>query len=374
MLTHRIRKHLEVDERDPYTRGGQRGTALGTDLHSSFDMYSRIFATAGIAEDTVRTATGPLGDVISHWLPDQTAEMQGVADGTGLEMWQVLALNARTELLSLASGARPGECSTVVYAPGPVGQGEGPNISPYGIQTWDWHDELRSCWHTHTVKGTKYSTVGLTENGILSKIGMNSAGVGLFFNILGHRADSPTGIPIHLLSAHVLNNAGSTAEAVDLMRSLPIATSSAFTLLDANTATCAELSPNGVSIVDAQRGFLPHTNHFLDNANAAEERTELYSPDSQDRFGLLTSRIERYASPIDADDLVEYLYSDQDQPHLSCYPAPDAVFGTRWATLATVIIEPALRKVQILDCTPLDVRRRQWRVLGLDTPASVSSL
>ena len=58
---------------------------------------------------------------------------------------------------------------------------------------------------------------------------------------------------------------------------------------------------------------------------------------------------------------------------LSCYPGPGAKFGKRWATLATVIIEPALGRLRILDGTPLDVRRIPWRTLDARALSAVAS-
>ena len=188
---------------------------------------------------------------------------------------------------------------------------------------------------------------------------------------LGHRDDAPAGVPVHVLSAAVLGEAGTVDEALELLRSAPIATSGALTLIDPDTVACAEVSPVGVATLRPSDGFLTHTNHFLDPANAAREKTGLYEPDSQDRYGLIASRQQRYAEPAVADHLVEYLYSDPGQPQLCCVPAPDAVFGQRWATLATVLLEPEHRRARILAGTPIDARRRSWTTLDATGAACV---
>ncbi|WP_281254790.1 C45 family autoproteolytic acyltransferase/hydolase [Mycobacterium aquaticum] len=218
-------------------------------------------------------------------------------------------------------------------------------------------------WHPHTVDGTPYSYAGLTEHGMLGKIGVNSAGLGLFFNILGHRDDAPAGVPVHVLAAAVLGTAGSVGEALDLLRAAPISTSGAFTLLDTATAMCAELSPRGVSVIPPRNGYLPHTNHFLDARNTPFEKPGLYDPDSQDRLRLIESRLESCPIPERAEDLVSYLQSDPGQPQLCCVPAPGAAFGQRWATLATVLLEPEHRRVRILAGTPLEARDGTWHTL-----------
>ncbi|MFC9551421.1 C45 family autoproteolytic acyltransferase/hydrolase [Rhodococcus sp. NPDC056960] len=364
--THPTRTLVRVDDTRPRERGLARGEQLRDTLSESLALYLRLFDTVGVSEDRVRDGARRLTDIVAAWDSRYAEEIGGVAAGAGLEAWQVMALNGRTEILAQATGTRPGECSTLAYT------GTGPLHAPFGVQTWDWHQELDPYWHTHEVSGTRHSFVGLTEHGILGKIGMNSAGLGVFFNILSHRDDAPAGVPVHLLSAAVLGEAGSVEEALDLLRSAPIATSGALTLLDAHSVVCAEVSPAGVATLRPTERFLAHTNHFLDPANAEREKRGLYEPDSQDRYGLIASRVRRYAEPTEADHLVEYLYSDPGQPQLCCVPAPDAVFGQRWATLATVLLEPGRRRVRVLAGTPIDARRRPWITLDATESADVT--
>ncbi|MEE6166388.1 MULTISPECIES: C45 family peptidase [unclassified Mycolicibacterium] len=349
------RPSVVIDAATPAERGRARGRALRTELSAAVDLYFELFRTVGIDDATVRSDADRTTDIVTAWDVRFTDEIAGVADGAGLEPWQLMAVNARTEILSQALGSRPGECSTIGRLP-EAG-------SPFGIQTWDWHQEMNPFWHPQTVSGTAYSYVGLTEHGMLGKIGVNSAGLGLFFNILGHRDDAPAGIPVHVLAAAVLGTAGSVAEALDMLRSAPISSSGAFTLLDTATAVCAELSPSGVQVISHRDGYLPHTNHFLDTSNTPFEKPGLYDPDSQDRLRLIESRLQRYPVPVRADDLVPFLHSDPGEPQLCCVPAPGAVFGQRWATLATVLLEPEHHRARILTGTPREARDGVWHVL-----------
>ena len=336
-------------------------------------MYLRVFDAAGISIEKTYEMSDRIAGVISDWDSKYLEEIHGVASGAGVEPWHVTALNARTEILSQSTHTGGGECSTLAYIPRYTELTAPELATPVGIQTWDWHQELDAYWHTQSVRGTKSSFVGLSEHGILGKIGINSNGLGVLINILGHRDDAPTGIPVHILAAAVLGTAGSVDEALELLRSAPIGTSSALTLLDSTTAVCAELSPLGVAAVTSQNGFLPHTNHFLDTKSAVREKTELYEPDTHGRFNLLTSRVRRYAKPASPENLVEYLYSDTDQPHLSCYPDPEAKFGARWKTLATIILDPVNRNARILDGTPIESRQKQWLTLTADADADADA-
>jgi isopenicillin-N N-acyltransferase-like protein len=346
---------IRLDDPSPCERGRARGEQLRADLPAAVDLYLSLFHTVGVSEGKVREDAARIADVVAAWDGRYVEEIEGIAAGAGLETWQLMALNGRTEILAQALGTRPGECSTIAYAPA--------ERAPFGIQTWDWHEEMNPYWHVQSVRGTRHAYAGLTEHGILGKIGINSAGLGVFFNILGHRDDASTGVPMHVLAAAVLGEAGTVAEALELLRSAPIASSSALTLIDTESAVCAELSPVGLAVLRPTGGYVAHTNHFLDPRNAEREKQGVYDPDSQQRYELIASRLRHYAVPTEADDLVEFLHSGPGQPRLCCAPDPGAVFGQRWATLATVLLEPAHRRVRILPGSPIDARRGAWSAL-----------
>ena len=355
------RTHVVVDEMRPRERGIERGDQLRDELAESLELYLRLFASVGISEAAARADALRLADAIDRWDRRPLAEIEGIAIGGGLEFWQVMALNGRTEILSRAEVPTPGECSTLVHTPR-VG-------APFGIQTWDWHSELDAYWHTQEIAGPTHTYVGLTEAGILGKIGMNSAGLGLFFNILGHGDDAPTAVPVHILAAALLGGAGSVAEALDLLATAPIATSGALTLIDRDVAVCAEVSPLGVAELLPVNGFVAHSNHFLDARNAESEKRGVYEPDSQNRYALVAARTESYPAPEVADDLLAYLTSGPGEPALCCTADPAAAFGNRWATLATVLLEPAYRRARIFDGSPADAGSPRELVARLSVSA-----
>jgi isopenicillin-N N-acyltransferase-like protein len=346
----------------PRERGIARGEQLRAFLPGAVELYLRLFETVGVSERDTRDYADRIADAIAAWDSSYAEEIAGIAAGSGLPTWQLMALNGRTEILTQARSVQP-ECSTIAYTPAAG--------SPFGVQTWDWHQELDPVWHTQSVSGTRHSFVGLTEHGILAKIGVNSAGLGLFFNILGHRDDAPGGVPVHVLAAAVLGEAATVAEAMELLRGAPINTSGAFTLIDTEMAVCAELSPLGVAVLSPVDGYLPHTNHFLDPVSAEREKPGLYEPDSQERRAMIVSRLRQDDEPAQADDLLQYLYSEPGQPRLCCVPDPGAVFGDRWTTLATVWLEPAQRSARILAGSPAQARSGQWTALLAGGTASV---
>jgi len=337
---------ITLDETDPYERGRERGLAIRDSLADGIVIYLELFAATGISRADVVAGAELAVRATEAWSPALAAEMRGTADGAGVPLWQVAALNARTEILSGARGAKPGECSTIVNA----------SSRPVGAQTWDWHDELRGYWHLQRVTGTQRSFVGLTEHGILGKIGMNDAGIGVLFNILGHQSDRADGVPVHLVSARVLAEASTLDEAIAILSEAPVSTSSAITVLSPDGAVIVELSPVGAKVVRAVDGVLLHTNHFLNADLATGEKPGLYDPDSQLRLGMLEKRVAAKALPLAAEGLVDYLVSGPDDvAQLCCIPEPGATLGDRWATLATVTLDATSRTMTVSAGSPAEV-------------------
>lgn len=350
------RPQLVVSSECPRSRGLLRGEGLNAELQESLDRYLGFFRGAGLSDTSVREAASRVQDALEAWRPAILEEMQGIADGAGLEHWHVVALNARTEILAMSPRGNPGECTTLVRDSTSRSRSAG----PYGIQTWDWTEELGNYWHTVRVTGTPKAYVSVTEHGILAKIGMNESGLGIFLNILGHKQDRAEHIPVHVIVAVLLSEAGSVAEAIDLLEDTQVSGSTALTLIDRERAACVELSPVGVRVLGPQHGSIVHTNHFLHPELTAGERVATHAQDSHDRFELVTRRLRDYDEPHDADDLLAFLMSQPGEPKLCCLPGPNDAAGQRWRTLATVQMAPEELSVRVLDGSPVDARSRAW--------------
>jgi isopenicillin-N N-acyltransferase-like protein len=351
------RRHIAVSATDPYERGVARGEQLRDSVPAAFEVYDRLFALGGIEPEQVRADAERALDAIGAFRPGARAQIEGIAAGSGADLWRIAALNARTEILARSAVVTPGECTTLVRRPTAA------TPHPFGVQTWDWHVELNDMWHTVESRGGRHDYAGLTEDGILGKIGVNSAGLALHFNILGHVRDGVGGIPMHVLAAIVLEEAGSVAEAVDLVRSAPIASSGSFALFDEHDATLLDLSPAGVFAVDPEADTYIRTNHFLTAALTADEKTWLYQPDSGERRDFVKARLADGRTVRTGDDLAQVLVTGPGEPAVTCLPDPDKPLGQRWASLATVALDPATRTARVLDGTPADLGARDWRVL-----------
>ncbi len=328
----------------PAERGWDFGAAHPAAIAATAEKYARLFAvTAGQPVDLPALGHEALVS-IRQFSAASASEIEGIAAGAGLPSETVAALNARTEILAqLAAASRPagaarrwGECSTVVWL------GE-PGQAPAAVQTWDWHDEFADCWLVWTVEHPDGHVVHtLTEYGILGKIGVTSAGLGLNLNILHSGLDGgPVQAPVHVMARSVLDTARNIGQALALLAAAPVSASSAITLtaVDAGepVALTAEVFPGGPRyVLPGPDGLLLHTNHFLDPQAAQHEQENQLGPDSYLRLAVLARRVSRRAGDT-PDDLVAAMRSHAGGAGaLCCHPEPTATLGSRYATLATV--------------------------------------
>lgn len=262
-----------TDTPNPHSRGRQVGERWAEQIRRTVSLYLDFFNQVDVAPERVRSlGEGSLG-ALEGWCPGLAREVAGLAEGAGLPLWQLAALNARTEILAVMPTPPEGECSTAVHAP--LG-----DQAPRTIQTWDWHDSLVPQGLMLQLLGSTGLEVKLfTEFGMLGKIGVNSAGLGLHFNILHHASDNDAAeVPVHAVARRVLEEARSVDEAIDLARSARVSASTVLTVFSrhdrAPRAASIELSPQATAVVlpDAD-GWITHTNHFLAPELVPGERT-----------------------------------------------------------------------------------------------------
>ena len=91
-----------------YDRGRQYGAQARSQVHLSVQAYQRAFAHyAGWDWPEVRRAAAAFEAPIGTFRPVYLDEMRGIADGAGLDLADVLAINVRTEVMYAAKAARP---------------------------------------------------------------------------------------------------------------------------------------------------------------------------------------------------------------------------------------------------------------------------
>jgi isopenicillin-N N-acyltransferase-like protein len=277
-----------------------------------------------------------VGERLSRARPELVLELEGIAAGSGQDVLELLAVNARTELLGGG-----GECSLVARRDA---------HGAWLAQTWDWHPALAAAavvWTVAPGDGTWFTTV--TEAGMLAKLGLNGHGVACGLNFLGSSADGGLdGLPVHVLARLVLAHCRSGADARTLLSDAPAAASSSLTVATADgDLFAAEVAPGGVRLVEpGSDGWLIHTNHFLlEPWRGIDVQRE---PGTLARRAQLGQRMRAGVTPERA--LAEH--APAEEPVCRHGDAPGTPWAERRATLLALCAHPAIPALRVAAGTP----------------------
>jgi isopenicillin-N N-acyltransferase-like protein len=297
---------------DAFTRGELFGRAEASAVATTLAVYRRLFGDGADARELGR------GVQVAG---DERAEISGIAAGAGVDADELLAVNARTEILA---GAGRTECSVV---------GTGAILA----QNWDWHPDLAPAalvWIVRLPGGRWFAT--LTEAGILAKVGLNSAGLGVCLNLLETSADGGLdGTPIHILLRRVLAGCATVDAALELLCGARVSASSAVTVATAGDVATVELSPGGASVLRGATAV--HTNHFLMPPAAGSDTLVVRSPNTLNRLAV----VRREA-------LEDALRSHDGHPNSVCrHVDPADPWADMTATLASLVIDLGARTLRV---------------------------
>lgn len=347
----------------PYERGRALGRAHPDAVAATVAFYRRILAhDFDLGDADLARAGAALRDRLGAL--DRAAmaeEIEGIADGAGIERELLLAVNARTELIAggryaCAPGGRGAyrgplaECSTIGAE-----AARGADGHVLLAQNWDFHPDLldaRLLWRIDLPGGRWLCT--FTEAGILAKLGLNDAGVGIALNFLATADDGGLGgLPIHLLGRALLEHARDLDGALALARKTPVTASSSYTVATPAGVAAAEITPRGTRVVAADGGLLVHTNHFLDATGVEDLATGPDGiADSPVRRGeLLRLLADGAVAPADA---MAALASHAHAPGSVCThrEGDEHAWIDRVQTLASVVMDVTARRMWVAGGQP----------------------
>jgi isopenicillin-N N-acyltransferase-like protein len=335
---------------DPYERGAEYGAAHAPQVASTAAAYQRLWTF--LAPDVDLTAVGALALAsIRAQAPRAADEIAGLADGSGRAVEEVAALNARTEVLGLiAPRIITTECSTVVSV--------APDRAPIATQTWDWYPAMQDNWMVWTfptADGRRITT--LTEYGVLAKIGVNDAGLGVMLNMLHHEADdqlalgdeAQVGFPVHVMLRTLLERCDTVDQARDLVGAANFTASSALTVVDrGGDAASLETFPDGVGEVKPESELLVRTNHFVSAEGEPGCQAGLLDDNSWVRRDHLVATLGAQP-PTSAADVLDAMTHHVEAGPVCRHPAEvDSRDYLETATLATATLDVERGQLSVL--------------------------
>jgi isopenicillin-N N-acyltransferase like protein len=178
----------------------------------------------------------------------------------------------------------PGECTSFAVTPETSSDGH----MLLG-QNWDWVPFAREvCVLLDVQREDKPSFATIVEAGMLAKVGVNAAGLGLCTNTLVSERDAESkGVPYHVMLRALLD-AESVNDAKHILGSVQRALSANYLVADkSGRAMNFETIAGGKEQIHATRpqgGLIAHTNHFLCSEFAAIDAYVAKSPHSLTRL------------------------------------------------------------------------------------------
>jgi len=241
--------------------GYAHGQALQSRIHKTIEFYLRLF---DLPETRLIKLTGQYQRLIAKVADYYCDEIEAIAEGAGIDPWYIYALNALSEIFNL----KPSECTTLYFK----------NSCVMG-QNWDWaeiFEPLITIINIEYADGHKVTT--LTEPGMLAKIGMNSAGVGVCLNILQSEITT-MGLPVHLCLRMALDSRDFHTAENKLLDHAQGKASHILLADDQENCIGLEYKDNNLFKLRPDNGCLIHTNHYL-----AEDDPDSTMPATRERL------------------------------------------------------------------------------------------
>jgi isopenicillin-N N-acyltransferase-like protein len=287
-----------------------------------------------LSEEQFRRRVAQFQPMFERYCPHLLDEMRGLAEGAGVTLEEAMLCSIRGELGSAPAGG----CTT--YA---IGRNGAAGHDVIAGQNADMGSRMIPLAYVlHLQPENKPEVLIWTFGGMLGYHGMNSAGVAHFSNALSGGPRPQFGMPEYVYERLMLE-CSSTEQVIDVLRKLPLASNENFMICDrqGNIAN-AEATTAGPEVLrDQGAGYLAHTNHFLCDRYSTAENLKRSLADSAPRQKRINALIKSRYGSIEVDDIKRFL-SDH-----SGYPASICRHGSDMQTVASMISEPARRRMHI---------------------------
>ena len=370
----------------PRERGRQYGEQAAARIALGVEHYTAQLARSSCDWPTIRRLVHDYLPRIAAFEPTYVEEMRGIAEGAGLDFEAVVMLNARTEILKLGGrierseaserageareSASPEDCTGVVALPEAT-----QSRRLIHAQNWDWKVE---CVETGVVLSIRRddgpNLLTFTEAGGLARSGLNAAGIAITANYLESDRDyRQTGVPLALIRRKVLES-----EHVALAMRAVYATpkSAANNMIVSHAGGIAidfECAPDETFQVHPDRGLLVHANHWVSPVALAKLRDTgiANTPCTLYRDLRVRGLLAPHIGTLTREAVKAALFDDFATPWSVCRPPRETVNGTMTATVAMIVMEPALG---IMEVAPVPALNRQFTTYRLEAgrPAPVT--
>ena len=327
----------------PRERGRQIGQQAGDRIERSIAIYESALLQSDLSWSGVRTIAARYLPRLEAYDPAIAEEIRGIADGVGRPVEDIVALNARTELLydtGLRDDPAPDGCTGAIALPEATADGH----LLHG-QNWDWLDSCKESAIVIRVEkedGTRLLI--FVEAGLVARAGLNSHGIAVTGNFLAcPQLPADGAVPLTLIRRKILESSSLAEAMAHVLRSRRSFPCNLMISDAAGEAIDLETTPEEVFWEKPERGLLVHANHFRTAAARARvvDTGLAMSPDSIYRDSRVERRLSQSAGSIVRADL-EDAFADTYGAPLAVLRSPardDSRDREPSSTVATIIMD-----------------------------------
>lgn len=356
----------------PRARGLQYGEAAAARITQGAAHYHAQLERLGYSAKSVNELVESLMPKIAAFDPNYVEEMRGIAEGADTPLSTIAMINARTEVLALAKheserrklpvDTDPDGCTSVVVQPELSRNGE-----QIHAQNWDWKVECAETGVVLNVQsedGPSYLT--FTEAGGLARSGFNSAGVSVTANYLESDRDyRELGVPLALIRRKILESEH-FADAIRAVRGTRKSASNNIVIAhQAGLAFSVECAPDETFVVQPEGGLLVHANHWVSPVALCKlvDMGVANVPDSLYRDVRVRSLLDRQGTKLSTADVKTALFDDLATPWSVCRPPRPSYSDNLTATVAMIVMQPALGVLEIAPLPALNKNFNTYRLI-----------
>lgn len=248
----------------PLEMGVAHGQHAKPQIEVSLNLYRHRFEREnGLSWHDVMAIASQAGAMIAEFDPPSYEEMVGIAQGSGVPLEAILALNLRGEILARRRQPVRHEdaCTAIAVLPPATRDGR-----VFVGRNWD---QTLACLDS-TILVAAYphdapAALFLTEAGVLMREGLNEAGIGVTGNALTCELDGAQvhGVPSNVVRRQVLRTA-TLKESLAVINNAPCGHSVNHLIASAvGEAASIETTPGPAFVVSPSDAILVHTNHFV---------------------------------------------------------------------------------------------------------------
>lgn len=302
----------------PYEIGHSHGKAHPEKVQRSFEFNLQLSLDQGeiTRKELYEIAQGFIKPV-ERYNKDYLEEIQGIADGCGLGLEDIMVLNCRTELQKLFCHKQPGEACTSIAVTGE----RTVDGATYAGQNWDNYGWSEECLIVHIIEQAngKPSIAYCGEAGIITRSGMNSCGIADGVNTMSTNAPvNREGVPLQFLLRGVLDSR-SLGEAIDAVnRGKNAAVNNLLIAQKDHEAVDVELDTGCCGILYARDGILTHANHYVSPGHPRYPYVDLGKGNSIIRHNRSEKLLRAIEGKISLADIQRVFADHGDAPQSIC--------------------------------------------------------